>query len=244
MRLPRFYTRQTLATGQSVQLEAAASHHLLRVLRINPGESVLLFNGDGLEHRAILEGDENRLARLAITGTQQPQRESPLHISLGQGISRGERMDLVMQKAVELGVQQIVPLWTRRSQVQLSGKRLDKRLCHWRGIVQSACEQSGRVILPELQAATGLDDWLQTVPQDTLRLVLDPESNTTLHQVAHSKHIQLLIGPEGGLEKQELEFAAAAGFQRISLGPRILRTETAALAALAALQMLWGDFRQ
>lgn len=242
MRTPRFYTAQPLTAGQSVQLELAASHHLLRVLRIQSGEQVLLFNGDGQEYQAVLEASEGKLARLAVTSAAQPQRESALHISLGQGISRGERMDLVIQKAVELGVNNITPLWTRRSQVQLSGKRLDKRLCHWRGIAQAACEQSGRVYVPELLAAIDLNEWLKTTPRDTVRMVLDPESDTTLHELKRSKRVQVLIGPEGGFEKQEVETAVTAGFQRIRLGARILRTETAALATLAALQTLWGDF--
>jgi 16S rRNA (uracil1498-N3)-methyltransferase len=242
MRMPRFYTAQLLAVGQSVVLEPAASHHLLRVLRIQIGKPVLLFNGDGHEYLAVFEANEGKLARLAVTGADQPQRESALHISLGQGISRGERMDLVIQKAVELGVNNITPLWTRRSQVRLSGKRLDKRLCHWRAIVQSACEQSGRVYLPELLTAIDLNDWLEAVPRETVRIVLDPESDTTLHEVKRSKHVQVLIGPEGGFEKQEVQTAVAGGFQRVRLGARTLRTETAALAALAALQTLWGDF--
>lgn len=242
MRLPRFYTTQALNTGESIQLEASPSHHLLRVLRLQAGEPVQLFNGNGREYRAVLEASDGKLARLAVTAEHRPQRESGLHISLGQGISRGERMDLVVQKAVELGANRITPLWTRRSQVRLSGKRLDKRQDHWRGIVQAACEQSGRVLIPELQAATGLDKWLQAPPADTLRLVLDPGADTTLHALQHPACVQVLIGPEGGFEEQEVEAAVAAGFQRIRLGARVLRTETAALATLAALQTLWGDF--
>lgn len=242
MRTPRFYTAQPLATGQSVQLEPGASHHLLRVLRIHSGEPVLLFNGDGREYQAVLQAGAGKLARLVVAGADQPQRESSLHISLGQGISRGERMDLVMQKAVELGVNSITPLWTHRSQVRLSGKRLEKRLHHWRGIVQAACEQSGRVYLPELRATSELSEWLMTVPRDTTRILLDPESTTTLQQVKRATRVQVLIGPEGGFERQEKETAVAAGFQRVRLGARILRTETATLATLAALQTLWGDF--
>jgi len=242
MRLPRFYTTQALASGQSVQLEPAASHHLLRVLRVQGGESVILFNGDGREYRAVVEPAEGKLARLTVIRADQVECESPLRISLGQGVSRGERMDFVMQKAVELGVTTLTPLWTRRSQVRLSGQRLDKRLRHWQGIVQAACEQSGRVVLPELQAASALNDWLKVASADTVRLVLDPDADTTLQALQRPVQVRVLIGPEGGLEKQEVETAVAAGFQRVRLGTRILRTETAALATLAALQTLWGDF--
>jgi len=241
MRVPRAYTPQALAVGQSVQLAAATSHHLLKVLRLQCGHPVALFNGDGYEYHTALEADDGKLATLTVTGVSQPRRESTLHISLGQGISRGERMDLVMQKAVELGVNNITPLWTRRAQVRLTGKRLDKRLEHWRGIIQAACEQSGRLLLPELHAATELEPWLDA-PGATTRVVLDPEADTPLCALARAQRVQILIGPEGGLDKQELQAALAAGFKPVRLGARILRTETAALAALAALQTLWGDF--
>ena len=242
MRIPRFYTAQTLAAPQSVVLEPAPSHHLLKVLRGQPGDPVLLFNGDGKEYHAILESGEGKRAHLGISSATEPQRESRLRISLGQGISRGERMDLVVQKAVELGVTQITPLWTRRSQVQLSGQRLDKRLSHWRGIVQAACEQSGRVYLPVFNQPVGLADWLATTAREAPGILLDPEADATLHEIEPLTHTQVLIGPEGGLEQEEVEFAVAAGFRRVRLGPRILRTETATLATLAALQALWGDF--
>jgi len=241
MRIPRFYTAQPLAVNQTLVLETSPSHHLLKVLRARPGDPVTLFNGDGNEYQANLEGSEGKLARLAVTSVTTPQRESGLHISLGQGISRGERMDLVIQKAVELGVAELTPLYTRRSQVQLTGQRLEKRLTHWHGIMLAACEQSGRVRLPELNAASGLEDWL-TNPVTGLRLVLDPEADKVLHDIEPQNTVQLLLGPEGGLEEGEVKRASAAGFQPVRLGPRILRTETATLATLSALQTLWGDF--
>jgi len=241
MRIPRFYTGQSLAANQTLLLESSPSHHLLKVLRSRPGDPVILFNGDGREYLASLEGSEGRLARLAVTSTTTPQRESGLRISLGQGISRGERMDMVVQKAVELGVSELTPLWTRRSQVQLTGQRLEKRLSHWQGIMLSACEQSGRVCLPIMHAATGLDDWLIS-PGSGLRLVLEPEAGAVLHDIEPQNDVLILLGPEGGFEKEEVEHATAAGFRAVRLGPSILRTETAALAALAALQTLWGDF--
>lgn len=242
MRVPRLYTRQPLAAGQSVILEQAPSHHLLRVLRLQAGDPVLVFNGEGREYRAALEGPDGKLARLRLGDESEPQRESNLHISLGQGVSRGERMDMVVQKAVELGVQAITPLWTRRSQVQLSGQRLDKRLSHWRGIVQAACEQSGRVHLPALNNAVRLTDWLQAPLETVAGIVLDPEADMTLHDLGHRDRVRVLIGPEGGFDNEEVEYAVIAGYKRVRLGPRILRTETAALATVSALQTLWGDF--
>lgn len=241
MRIPRFHTARSLAVGQAVVLEASPSHHLLKVLRARPGDAVILFNGDGHEYRAILEGSEGKLARLAVAEQSTPQRESGLRISLGQGISRGERMDLVIQKAVELGVNEVTPLWTRRSQVRLTGQRLDKRLLHWQGIVLAACEQSGRVALPALHPASDLDDWLKA-PAAGLRLLLDPEAGQALHDIAPQSRVEILLGPEGGFDREEVDGALAAGFQAVRLGPRILRTETATLATLSALQTLWGDF--
>jgi len=244
MRVPRLYTRQSLAVGQSVVLEQAPSHHLLRVLRLQTGDRVLVFNGEGNEYRATLEGADGKLARLRLGDESEPERESNLHISLGQGVSRGERMDLVVQKAVELGVQAITPLWTHRSQVQLSGQRLDKRLSHWRGVVQAACEQSGRVHLPTLNNAARLADWLRAPLDNAAGIVLDPEADMTLHELGRRDRVRVLIGPEGGFDTEEVECAVMAGYQRVRLGPRILRTETAALATLSALQTLWGDFRR
>lgn len=217
------------------------SHHLLRVLRLEAGESLLLFNGNGREYLAVLEGPAKKQARVLVQSSRQADRESNLHITLGQGISRGERMDFVVQKSVELGVESISPLWTKRSQVQLSGKRLDKRLSHWRGVIRSACEQSGRVCLPQLNDATKLADWYSANRKKALQLVLDPAASLQLSDLTPDREIRILIGPEGGLDNDEISMAEANGFKRIRLGPRILRTETAALATLAAVQTLWGD---
>ena len=241
MRLPRFYTEQLLCEGQNVTIEAAASHHLLRVLRLKQGDSLLLFNGDGKEYQGVVEESDKKQARLLIQKSRCPHRESKLHIALGQGISRGERMDFVVQKSVELGVESITPLWTKRSQVQLGGKRLEKRLAHWRGIIRSACEQSGRVYLPELHSATELPDWCNVNDTGSLQLVLDPTASLQLSDLTPIRNIRILIGPEGGLQDDEIGRAENCGFRRIRLGPRILRTETAALATVAAVQALWGD---
>jgi 16S rRNA (uracil1498-N3)-methyltransferase len=237
----RFYTEQSLSPGQKVILEETSSHHLLRVLRLKAGESLLLFNGNGKEYRAILEEAGKKQATVLVQDSRQPDRESKLHITLGQGVSRGERMDFVLQKSVELGVGSITPLWTKRSQVQLSGKRLEKRLNHWRGVIRSACEQSGRVYLAKLNGATKLPDWFSVNRKQSLQLVLDPSASLQLSDLTPAREIRILIGPEGGLQSDETSMAEASGFKRIRLGPRILRTETAALATVAAIQALWGD---
>lgn len=242
MRVPRFYTRCPLSLHHAITLEEAPSHHLIRVLRTPPGTTVILFNGDGSEYRAAFTGTEGKRAKLTVTAVSQPERESGLVIRLGQGVSRGERMDLVMQKAVELGVKEITPLWTQRSQVQLSGKRLDKRLSHWTGIVTAASEQSGRVRLADLQACAPLEKWLGQKDAGT-KFVLDPEAQLTLSDIEVPAEVRVLIGPEGGLERNEIEMARGADFIPVRLGPRTLRTETAAIATLAAMQALWGDFR-
>jgi len=239
--VPRFYTEQSLSPGQKVILEETSSHHLLRVLRLKPGESLLLFNGNGKEYRAILEEAGKKQATVLVQDSRQPDRESKLHITLGQGVSRGERMDFVLQKSVELGVGSITPLWTKRSQVQLSGKRLEKRLSHWRGVIRSACEQSGRVCLPKLQHPAKLRDWHSINWKQSLQLVLDPAASLQLSDLIPAREIRILIGPEGGLEGEEISMVEESGFKRIRLGPRILRTETAALASVAAVQALWGD---
>jgi 16S rRNA (uracil1498-N3)-methyltransferase len=242
MRVPRLYTAQALTAHQSIVLEQGPSHHVLRVLRLRPGDPVVLFNGNGEEFPAVVDGADGKLARLLTGEPVAPQRESGLRISLGQGVSRGERMDLVVQKAVELGVHALTPLWTRRSQVQLQGPRLDKRLSHWRGVVQAACEQSGRVCVPTLNTPLSLDRWLQAPCDSRTAIVLDPKADMTLRDLQPRGGVRVLVGPEGGFEEEEVKSAAAAGYQRVRLGPRILRTETAALAVLAALQTLWGDF--
>ena len=240
MRISRFYTGQALAEGNSISLDEETAHYIARVLRLGPGAALILFNGDGNEYHARLEDVGKKQVQVKVGNAEQPQRESPLRITLGQGISRGERMDFVLQKSVELGVSTITPLWTTRSQVRLVGKRLDKRLSHWRGIVRSASEQSGRVVLPGLNDTCALTDWCRETTTNC-RLVLDPQATLTLGELPPADNVRVLIGPEGGLDAEEIAIAETAGFQRVRLGPRVLRTETAALATLAALQTLWGD---
>lgn len=240
MRISRFYTRQQLADRKSVELDEETSHYISRVLRLKVGAPLILFNGDSRDYHAVLNRADKKQINAGILRAEPTSRESKLHIALGQGISRGERMDFVLQKSVELGVNAITPLWTVRSQVQLNGKRLEKRMSRWQGVIRSACEQSGRSVLPELGEACLLSDWC-TETNGALQLVLDPEAEINLGELAPTNRTRILIGPEGGLDAGETELAVSAGFQRVRLGPRVLRTETAALAAISALQTLWGD---
>lgn len=242
MRLTRIFVDQHLPLDAEVALDERAAHHVARVLRMQVGAELHLFDGRGVEVRARLTRADKRQVCAHIEAALEGDRESPLHICLGQGISKGERMDFTLQKSVELGVQRIVPLWTQFSQVRLDEKRLGKRMAHWRGVIVSACEQCGRSRLPELLTPITVAQWLQSVPAQDVGLLLDPGQGNSLRGLDQpSGGVQVLIGPEGGLSEMERDQAMAAGFTGIALGPRILRTETAALTVLAALQTLWGD---
>jgi len=208
------------------------------------GSALNVFDGTGHEYHAIIADIGRSRITLDIGAAVPGDRESTLRITLAQGIARHERMDMILQKAVELGVQTIQPLWLQRSQGHLKEERLEKRLQHWRGILISACEQCGRSTLPQLRLPGTLPEWLSSRPRDGLRLMMQPDSSDTLSALASpSGDIVLLVGPEGGMNPHEQSLAGAAGFTGVRLGPRILRTETAALAAIAAIQVLWGDFR-
>jgi len=177
-----------------------------------------------------------------IADRHLPVRESPLRIHLGQGISRGERMDYTLQKSVELGVASIAPLWVNRTQVQLEGKRLERRISHWNAVIRSACEQSGRLVVPTLHVPVTLDVWARAVPTDYRKLLLDPEGESPVRDmISQESDVALVIGPEGGLETSEIARLQSIGFVGVRLGPRVLRTETAAVAALSVVQTLWGD---
>jgi 16S rRNA (uracil1498-N3)-methyltransferase len=240
MRVPRIYIDQPLDNLISVELTGPTSHYIANVLRLRSGDKIIGFNGNGSEYAALLKDVKSKRVLISVESAQQPKRESSLRIHLGQGISRGERMDFVFQKAVELGAYSLTPLWTNRCQVQLTGTRLEKRMSHWRGIIYSACEQSGRVAIPHLHPTTRLDDWL-CEDSDRLGIVLTPGASLTINELTRTARVRLLIGPEGGLDPEEIRRAEANGFTPVRLGPRVLRTETAAIAALTALQTLWGD---
>lgn len=243
MREPRVYTDQPLEPGTHLTLEPAPSHHLLRVLRLMPGDRLRLFNGNGRDYLGRLQSIHQGQAVVDLESLLHEECPSPIRLHLLLGISKGERMDFALQKAVELGVTRLSPLLARRTVVQLQGRRLERRLQHWQQVMIGACEQSGRCRLPHLDPPHSLTMALKTVEGDR-RLALDHRGTATLADIpAPTQGIALLIGPEGGLDEGEIQQARGQGFVPLRLGPRILRTETAPLAALAAIQTLWGDFR-
>lgn len=239
----RVYLETPLASGSVIELPEGAFRHLVQVLRMRAGESLRVFDGRGGEYEAVIESVAKRGATLAIGAFHDVDRESPLSITLVQGISKGERMDWTLQKAVELGVTAVVPVITERCNVSLDRERQDKKLDHWRGVMIAACEQSGRTRVPVLHPVQKLTDWLAQATSG-VRLMLDPEADTALPAPGVGVvPLSLVIGPEGGLSAAELATGARAGCLRVRLGPRVLRTETAGVAALAVLQALAGDLR-
>jgi 16S rRNA (uracil1498-N3)-methyltransferase len=243
MRVPRLYLPRRLTVGAAVPLDDSAFNHAVRVLRLKPGAEVILFDGEGGAFAATLADVGKREAWARVTEALPGDAESPLRIVLAQGIARGEKMDYTLQKAVELGVAAIQPLFAARGGVDLAGERLARKLQHWRGIVIGACEQCGRNRLPELREPLALADWLARPAEPGLRLSLDPSAERSLRGLESPKGaVTLLIGPEGGLNPVEIARARADGFIGVRLGPRILRTETAGVAALGAVQALWGDW--
>jgi len=247
MRLHRIYLDQDLASALKkdtlIDFDDNARRHIAQVLRLKPGTAITLFNGLGGEYGATLELVNRRRITASVHSYDPRSVESPLEITLAQGISRGERMDYTLQKATELGVQRIVPLITERCGVHLNEERQAKRLQHWHGITIAACEQSGRNTLPTIQAITPLTQWLSECRnRSPLQLVLDPGAVHSINDLpVPANGVELLIGPEGGLEDGEIELARRHGYQPLTIGPRILRTETAGVATLAIIQSLWGD---
>lgn len=243
MRVPRVYTTQALAIDSEVTLEPNASQHLAKVLRMQAGERVALFNGEGGEYLGpIISASKSAVV---VTPDEFFDRdvESPLQITLLQGVSRGERMDYTIQKAVELGVTAIRPLFTERTVVRLKGERLEKRMQHWRAVIESACEQCGRCVVPQLLPALEFEKYLgqRQSSEQTTSLLLNPIGASPLSELQATKQIELLIGPEGGLNNKEINDSVAAGFCSVLLGPRVLRTETAGVVALSVLQATMGD---
>lgn len=239
MSLPRFYVDAELALG-TVDLPEATSHYLSRVLRLAVGAQIQLFDGSGDEYLSEITAISKKVVSVELTEQVAGLPDSSLAIHLGQGLSRGERMDWAIQKATELGVTEITPLFTERCEVRLNDERAEKRLAHWRQIAISACEQCGRSTIPVIHPPQAIAEWMQTVQAD-LKLVLHPVAQPlTAHQPPNS--LAFLIGPEGGLTEAEVAQAAGAGFLPARLGPRVLRTETAPVVALSVAQQLWGDF--
>lgn len=243
--MPRFYCREALSPGAHVELPEPVARHAVRVLRLPPGAPMVLFDGRGGEYPAHIERIDRDRVTAELGAWREIERESPLSVTLVQALQTGEKMDFTIQKAVELGVRDIVPVESRRSVLRLSGDRAGKRVAHWQGVVAAACEQCGRNQVPLVAPLEKLEHWLARPAHGALRLMLAPDAEQTLVELAPpAGAIQLLIGAEGGLDPQEVLAARQAGFQAVRMGPRILRTETAGLAALAAMQALWGDFRQ
>jgi 16S rRNA (uracil1498-N3)-methyltransferase len=242
MRLTRVYVEEALTGGTRGLISGNAANHIARVLRLGVGDAVTLFDGRGGEYASRIEALKKDAVEVAVGEHAPIERESRLSVTLAQGVSRGERMDLVMQKATELGVQRIVPLITKRSVVRLDPGQAQKKLQHWRGIVIASCEQCGRNRLPELAAPRELVEFLgNDAETKAMRLLLSPVGAVRIANLAPTQKFTVLIGPEGGLAPEEIEAALARGFTGVQLGPRILRTETAAIAALAALQQAFGD---
>ena len=238
---PRIYTPEDLALNSRLDLDSQASTHLIKVLRLNEGAELRLFNGDGCEYLAQITVANKKNAQVEISAvlSTDPKVSFPLH--LGQVISKGDRMDFTIQKATELGITDITPLWSERCDVRLKGERLEKKMEHWKKVAISACEQSGRNHIPTIHPAMNYQDWARSVETDT-KLVLHTRDQKPLAEIKTPASVALLVGPEGGITDEEVEFCIQQGFTGLTLGPRILRTETAALAALSLFQYLWGDF--
>ena len=254
MRIPRIYQDSLLSVGGSVELDAQATVHVSKVLRLRVDDEVIVFNGQGGEYHGRITTQVKRSATITLESFDDRSVESPLSIILAQGVSRGERMDYTVQKAVELGVSQITPLMTKRTSVKLDGDRKQRRQLHWQAIVQGACEQSGRNAVNEIQNyGAWLGDLAQASPaacklvlahraeQGIVDAVLELRDESPDASGGDTGEIVLLIGPEGGLSDEEIQLAQHHGFTSVRLGPRVMRTETAALVAISVLQSQWGD---
>lgn len=241
MRTARVYIEQTLYADSEIELDERATRYVTQALRLHVGQPLILFDGSGRDYEATLLTGSRRRCRAQLGSAHPPEPPPGLAVHLGLGISRGERMDFAIQKSVELGVAAITPLLTARSAVRLDEARREKRLGHWQGIVISACEQSGRSRLPAIDPPTDLASWLENCRGG---LLLHPRAERSMAALPPpGALINLLIGPEGGLDDAEQVLAMAKGYEAVRLGPRVLRTETAPIAALAAIQVLWGDLR-
>ena len=240
--MPRFYVDFALSPDSVVELSDNVVRHL-NVLRVKNTEEIVLFNGNGKSYPALPEVLEKRRASVRILREEATDNESPLNITLVQAVSAAERMDFTLQKSVELGVAEIRPVISERCVVRLSGERAEKRVARWQEIVVSACEQSGRNIVPKVLPLTTYAQALQQLPQETTKLLMSLNRAQKLSDVRpQSDKVVFMVGPEGGWTEKEEQQAFDAGFQSVTLGKRVLRTETASLAAIAAMQTLWGDF--
>ncbi len=240
MRIHRVYTPARLEPGTRAVLEGQQAHYLGRVLRVAQGQRVVLFNGDGRDYVCEIQQAGRNSLELEVMSRLPARAESPLGITVIQAVSRGERMDQTLQKCTELGAVAFQPVWSERVEVKLKGEKLEKRQRHWQSVVVAACEQSGRAVVPEVRPALSLADYL-SLDRDACRLVLSPGAEQALSRLDPATSVEVLVGPEGGFSDKELAHVAARGVTPVSLGPRILRTETAAPAAVAVLQASHGD---
>ena len=240
MRIPRIYSPVELSDNQTIELDGSAAHHLIKVLRFKIGYQLIIFNGRGQQVDATITQMSKKSLQVKTTTVDTSDKQSPLRTVLGIALSKGDRFDWVVQKATEMGVHEIQPLFSQRSEVKLSGDRLDKKWQSWQHIIIAACEQCQRNTLAVLHPVATLDQWLQNVDCDK-KLVLHHRSEERLNAQKPGS-VALLIGPEGGLSDGEITQAIDSGFDALTLGPRVLRTETAPIAALSVLQYRWGDF--
>lgn len=247
MRLTRIHVDAPLAVGLRVPLPPPAAAHLQRVLRLGEGDACILFNGDGHDYDARIKTAGKRELLVDVTGSRAVDNESPLPVTLVQGVARGEKMDWILQKATELGVAAFVPTDSERSEVKLDAARAARRVAHWRSVLASACEQCGRARVPRIEAPRSLAAVLAALAPGGTRLLLDPRGAHVVDGLRLEDQLPmsvvLAVGPEGGWSPRDREQLGAAGFEGLRLGPRILRTETAGIAAVAALQARWGDLR-
>ena len=242
MRLTRVHVPDPLSPGRRHTIEGDAANHIARVLRLEPGAPLIVFDGRGGEYSARIESLRKTAVIIEVQERSPSSRESSLSLTLAQGVSRGERMDWVVQKATELGVTAIVPVLTERTVVKLDARQSERKLTHWQGIAVAACEQSGRDKLPDIVAPLALDEFLRGIDLQATRVLLSPTGTQRVSDLkAPERKIVVLIGPEGGLSETEQRSAIGAGFLAVRMGPRVLRTETAAVAALTLLQHQFGD---
>ncbi len=242
MRIPRIYTSMSLADAAYIELDTDSSHYLSKVLRLREGDQLSVFNPNDGEYAAQVSSISRKSVQLQLSSAIVCQSDPRLHIHLGLGMSRGERMDYAIQKATELGISSISPLFTERCEVKLGEDRTEKRLAHWSGIARSASEQSGRCTIPLIEWPIKIADWLDQT-HSPASFVLDHRGHNGFPVLDTApQSVTLLIGPEGGLSDQEIELDMQSGFQRVRIGPRVLRTETAPVVSLSLVQSLWGDF--
>lgn len=244
--MPRFYCPLPLFANTEIRLPGAVAHHAKKVLRLEPGDRVTLFDGDGGEYQGAISRYEKDAVIAVVLDRNPIERESPLSITIAQAVLNAEKMDGVVQKAVELGVTRIQPLGSTRGVVRLDSERARRRVDHWRNIAIAACEQCGRNRIPEIAPLTAIPDWLARLKHsgaDPARFLLSPSAELRLRDLpGPAQEMVVMIGPEGGFSAEEELAAQAVGFNALALGPRVLRTETVAPAVLAAMQTLWGDF--